>query len=162
MATFDITPLLRSTSVGLERAWDTPRTVLGFDHAGAPAYNVLRTDENNYRISIAVPGYAATDISIETRENVLWVKGDRGNDVHHNQYVYRGLTTDAFQRTFQLPEHVKVTGASLEAGILHIDLLRELPEALKPRRIEIAVPERRKAITGTADVSDASNATKAA
>ena len=138
MATFDITPLFRTTAMGFDRAWDQLNTALHLDSTGYPAYNILRLAEEEFRISLAVPGFTEREITVETREGAVWVKGERGVDANHNQYLYRGINTQGFQRTFQLPEHVRVSGARLEAGMLHIDLVRELPETLRPRKIEIA------------------------
>ena len=137
MATFDISPLFRSTSVGFDRAWNQLNTVMSLDDSGYPAYDILRTGEEEFRISVAVPGFKQEDITIEARDGSVWIKGDRRVDPNHNGYLYRGIDLLGFQRTFQLPEHVKVRGARLEAGMLHVDLNRELPEALRPRRIEI-------------------------
>ncbi len=127
MATFELSPLFRSASFGFDRL---PAT-------GQPAYNILKLDEDNYRINLAVPGLRHDEITIETREGALWLKAERRADPHHNQYLHRGFGLDGFHWTFQLPEHVKVKDASLEMGILHVNLVRELPDALKPRRIEI-------------------------
>ena len=138
MATFEISPLFRSSTVAMDRPWASWHTAMSFDGAGEPAYNVLKLDDDEYRISLAVPGMSRDDISIETREGSVSVKGTRGTDPHHNQYLFRGIPSDGFQWTFQLPEHVKVQDARLELGMLHINLVRELPEALKPRRIEIS------------------------
>lgn len=137
MATFDVSPLFRSAPVGLDRTWNPLNTEWPLDSAGYPAYNILRTGEDDFRISLAVPGFVEGDITVETREGALWVKGSRAVDPNHNQYLYRGIDLQGFQRTFQLPEHVHVWGASLEAGMLHIDLERELPESMRPRQIEI-------------------------
>ncbi len=137
MATFDISPLFRSTSVGFDRAWNQLNTVMNLDNSGYPAYDILRTGEEEFRISISVPGFRREDITIETRDGSVLVKGDRHVDPNHNGYLYRGIDLQDFQRVFQLPEHVKVRGARLEAGMLHIELYRELPEALRPRRIKI-------------------------
>ena len=137
MATFDISPLFRSTSVGFDRAWNQLNTVMNLDNSGYPAYDILRTGDEEFRISISVPGFKRDDITIEARVGSVLVKGDRQVDPNHNRYLYRGIDLQGFQRTFQLPEHVKVKGARLETGMLHIDLYRELPEALRPHRIEI-------------------------
>ncbi len=136
MATFDISPLFRTTGVGFDRAWDQLNTALNLE-GGFPAYNILRTGEEAFRISLAVPGFTENDISVETREQSVWVRGERAVDPDHNSYLYRGIREAGFQRSFQLPEHVRVSGARLESGMLHIDLVRELPEALRPRRIEV-------------------------
>lgn len=137
MATFDITPLFRTTALGFDRAWDQLNTALHLDSSGYPAYNILRQAEDEFRISLAVPGFTEQHISVETREGAVWIRGERAVDPDHNQYLYRGINVQSFQRTFQLPEHVRVKGARLEAGLLHIDLVRELPEALRPHRIEV-------------------------
>lgn len=136
MTTFDISPLFRTTGVGFDRAWDHLNTAMSLE-GGFPAYNILRSSEDEFQISLAVPGYTENDITVETRDRSVWVKGERSIDTDHNRYLYRGIRDQGFQRSFQLPEHVKVTGARLEAGLLHIDLVRELPEALRPRKIEV-------------------------
>ncbi len=138
MSTFDASPLFRAASAGFERPWDAARTALNMD-AGLPPYNVLKTGEQNYQIWLAVPGYRQEDLTIETRENTLWVRGEQRADPSNNQYLYRGISMPGFERTFQLPEHMRVTGARLESGMLILELVRELPEALRPRRIEIEV-----------------------
>ena len=137
MATFDITPLFRPSTVGLDRTWDHLNSALHLDSSGYPAYNILRLAEDEFRISLAVPGFSDREVSVETREGAVWIRGERTADPNHNQYLYRGISAQSFQRTFQLPEHVRVTSARLEAGMLHIDLLRELPEALRPQKIEV-------------------------
>jgi len=137
MATFDITPLFRSTSVGIDRAWDQLNTSLSLDGNGYPAYNILRTGEEEFRISLAVPGFTDQDISVETKEQSIWIRGERSVDADHNRYLYRGFNLSSFQRAFQLPDHVRVQQARLETGMLHIDLVRELPEALRPQKIEV-------------------------
>lgn len=135
MNTFDISPLFRTT-VGFDRLFDR------LDHSWAnepswPQYDVLKTGDEQYRITIAVPGYQQSDLSLETRDGLLTVKGERNVDPNHNQYVYRGIGGQNFTRTFQLAEHVKVVKAGLKDGLLCIELQRELPEAMMPRRIEI-------------------------
>jgi len=137
MATFDISPLFRSSAVDLDRAWHQMNTVMNVDNPGFPNYDILRVDENEFRISMAVPGFKAEDISVKTREGSVWIEGTREGDVNHNRYLYKGINVQSFQRSFQLPEHVEVKGARLESGLLHVDLHREIPEALRPRRIEI-------------------------
>lgn len=137
MATFDISPLLRSTAVGFDRGWNQLNTAMHLNSSGYPAYNILRTGEETYQISLAVPGFAREEITVETREGSVWVRGNREVDANHNEYLFRGFDVQGFQRTFQLPEHVKVKGARLESGMLHIELHRELPDALRPRRIAI-------------------------
>jgi len=137
METFDITPLFRTGTVSFDRAWDQLNTALHLDSSGYPAYNILRLADDEFRISLAVPGFTEAEISVETREGAVWVKGERAVDPNHNQYLYRGIHAQAFQRTFQLPEHVRVSGARLESGMLHIDMVRELPDALRPHKIQV-------------------------
>jgi len=137
MATFDISPLFRSTSIDFDRTWDQLHTALHRDSSGYPAYDILRVTDDEFRISLAVPGFTEKELTVETRDGAVWVKGNREIDPNHNQYLYRGIVMQAFQRTFQLPEHVRVQGARLRLGLLHIDLVRELPQALRPRHIEV-------------------------
>ncbi len=139
MRTHDFTPLYRA-SVGFDRMADLLDRVMTQD-AGAttyPPYNIEKTDDDAYRISIAVAGFAAEDLNIEQRENGLIVSARREKDESDRTYLHRGIATRAFEKRFHLADHVRVTGASHEAGMLHIDLVREVPEALKPRQIEIA------------------------
>ena len=110
---------------------------MSLDNSGYPAYDILRTGDEEFRISIAVPGFNQDDITVEAQAGSVLVKGERQVDPNHNGYLYRGIDLQGFQRKFQLPEHVEVKGARLEAGMLHVDLYRELPEALRPRRIEV-------------------------
>ena len=109
-----------------------------------PPYNIERTGENAYRITVAVAGFTESDLSIEVRENALTLKGERTAE-GKAEFLHQGIAARAFERRFQLADHVQVTGAALENGLLHIDLVREVPEAKKPRRIQIATagaPER--------------------
>ena len=137
MATFDISPLFRSTAMSFERPWEHWSNALSGESSGYPAYNILKLNDDEYRLSIAVPGMSAQEISVESRENSVWVKGEREVDPNHNQYLHRGFGVQGFSRTFELPEHVRVKGATLKMGVLNIDLVRELPESMRPRRIEI-------------------------
>ncbi len=139
MRTFDLAPLYRST-VGFDRLFNLLDQVGGFDAApGYPPYNIERTAENAYRISVAVAGFSEAELSIEAKENTLTIKGEKqqkeekkGNDV-----LYQGIAARAFERVFQLADYVQVKGASLENGLLHVDLVREIPEAKKARSIPI-------------------------
>ncbi|QIE57538.1 Hsp20 family protein [Pikeienuella piscinae] len=148
MRNFDLTPLYRST-VGFDRFASMLDQVLTQESAqpGYPPYNIEKTGDDAYRITLAVAGFAMGDLDIEAREGVLVVKGGKapadGDDAP--VYLHRGIAERSFERRFQLADHVNATGAALENGLLHIDLVRELPEALKPRRIEIGG---RKAIEG--------------
>lgn len=135
----DFSPLYRST-VGFDRLFTMLDSLAQPDQGQTyPPYNIERTGENAYRITMAVAGFAEEELSIEAREHTLLVKGEKAEDGDDSdaEFLYRGIAKRAFERRFQLAEHVEVRGASLKNGLLHIDLLREIPEAMKPRRIEI-------------------------
>ena len=138
MRTFDLAPLYRST-VGFDRLFSMLDNVAGFDSApGYPPYNIERTGENTYRITVAVAGFSEPEISIVAKENTLTIKGEKqAKSEETNEVLYQGIAGRAFERAFQLAEHVEVKGASLENGLLHVDLVREIPEAKKPRQIPI-------------------------
>jgi molecular chaperone IbpA len=139
MATFEISPMFRP-GLGFGRTFEQTEPALRVLAGGFPAYNILRTGEEEYRVSLAVPGYRRDDLSIETRGSTLVVTGAPA-ELDDNQLLYRGIDTPSFERTFQLAEHMKVTGARLEDGMLHVELVREIPEALRPRRIAISAVE---------------------
>jgi molecular chaperone IbpA len=141
MRSFDLTPFYRST-VGFDRLFSTLDSLVGGTDNGQtyPPYNIEKTGENAYRVTLAVAGFGENDLSIEAKENTLTIKGEKkaaekseGGDV-----LYRGIASRAFERRFQLAAYVEVKGASLENGLLHVDLVREIPEAAKPRSIKIA------------------------
>ena len=140
MRTFDFAPLYRST-VGFDRMFSMLDQFEGVEDSGSnyPPYNIERTGENAYRISLAVAGFTDADLSIDTNENRLAIRGDKqANDGEKTRDVlYQGIAARTFERSFQLADHVEVKGASLENGLLHVDLVRELPEAMKPRSIPI-------------------------
>ncbi len=138
MRAFDPTPLYRAT-VGFDRIADMLDRVMASDVQAPsyPPYNIEKVDENAYRISIAVAGFSADDLNIEVKEHALLVSARREERDEGRTYLHRGIATRAFERRFHLADHVKVTGATHADGMLHIDLVREIPEALKPRRIEI-------------------------
>ena len=141
MRNFDPTPLYRAT-VGFDRVADLLDRVMAGDAAQPtyPPYNIERTGEHAYRISIAVAGFAADELSVEVKENTLHVSARKTEDEDAGRtYLHRGIATRAFERRFHLADHVRVAGATHADGMLHIDLVREIPEALKPRRIEIAL-----------------------
>ena len=142
MRTFDLAPLYRAT-VGFDRVADMMDRVLAADVAQPtyPPYNIEKTGEAAYRISIAVAGFTAEELSAEVKDNALIVSARKAPETVERTYLHRGIATRAFERRFALADHVKVTGAAHVDGMLHIDLVREVPEALKPRRIEIARPE---------------------
>jgi len=139
MRTFDLSPLFRS-SVGFERMMSLLDATMRADEAGPsyPPYNIEKTGEDTYRITLAVAGFSAKELAIDLREDVLYVSGGKDEPQDEGSFLYKGIAARSFQRKFQLADHVKVEGANLENGLLHIDLARELPEAMKPRRIEIA------------------------
>jgi molecular chaperone IbpA len=139
MRNLDFAPLYRAT-VGFDRIADLMDRVLSTDVAQPtyPPYNIEKTAEDAYRISIAVAGFAPEDLSVEVKEGALHVSARKAQDETARSYLHRGIATRAFERRFALADHVRVTGAVHEHGMLHLDLVRETPEALKPRRIEIA------------------------
>ena len=138
MRTFDLAPLYRST-VGFDRLFSMLDNTAGLDAApGYPPYNIERTGDNDYRISVAVAGFGENELSIEAKENTLTIKGEK--QVKQDtaaEVLYQGIAGRAFERVFQLADYVQVKGASLENGLLHVDLVREIPEAKKPRQIAI-------------------------
>jgi molecular chaperone IbpA len=139
MTTFDFSPLFRST-VGFDRLFSLLDNFGGPDAAPTyPPYNIERTGENAYRITVAVAGFTGQDLNIEARENTLTIRGGKNAEEKEEQgeVLYQGIAARAFERRFQLADHVTVQGASLENGLLHVDLVREIPEAMKPRQIPI-------------------------
>ncbi|MFP4450359.1 MAG: Hsp20 family protein [Rhodosalinus sp.] len=142
MRSFDPAPLYRAT-VGFDRLADLMDRVLTTEVSQPtyPPYNIEKTDESHYRISIAVAGFSADDLSVEVKENALVVSARRAEEDEARTFLHRGIATRAFERRFHLADHVRVTGASHADGMLHIDLEREIPEALKPRRIAISKAE---------------------
>ena len=139
MLTDDFEPLFR-TSVGFDALARLLQSTL--DSAPSadtyPPYNIESQGENVYRITLSVAGFGAEELAIETREDWLFIRGQKAAQERAPAYLYRGLAIDDFERRFQLADHIKVTGAHLAEGLLTIDLAREVPEALRPRRIEIA------------------------
>jgi molecular chaperone IbpA len=141
MRHFDLSPLYRST-VGFDRLFSLLDQAGTQDAAASayPPYNIERTGENEYRVTLAVAGFAREDLSIETRESTLTIKGAKEHPEPagvKREVLHQGIAARAFERRFQLADHMVVTGASLANGLLHVDLLRQIPEAQKPRRIEI-------------------------
>jgi molecular chaperone IbpA len=138
MRTFDLSPLYRST-VGFDRLASLLDTTLRGDEATVsyPPYNIEVTGEDAYRVSLAVAGFTRDELAIEQRQNTLIVAGKHAGMANERQFLHRGIANRSFERRIGLADHVKVAGASLENGLLHIDLVREVPEAAKPRRIEI-------------------------
>ncbi|MDX1293421.1 MAG: Hsp20 family protein [Hyphomonas sp.] len=144
MSNIDLTPLYR-TVVGFDRLASMIDQASRLDGSqGYPPYNIERVDENAFAIEIAVAGFTEDDLDIETKEGLLTVAGKRGEneDGEGRDYLHRGIAQRSFIRRYQLADHVIVTGASLQHGVLRIDLVRELPEEKKPRKIEIGAPEK--------------------
>ena len=138
MRTFDLAPLYRAT-VGFDQMADLMDRVLSADTTQTtyPPYNIEKTADDAYRISLAVAGFTDTDLNVEVRENALIVTAKKAEEEGERKFLHRGIATRAFERRFTLADHVRVTGAAHADGMLHIDLVREVPEALKPRRVEI-------------------------
>ncbi|MDR3518394.1 MAG: Hsp20 family protein [Azospirillaceae bacterium] len=138
MRTYDLTPLFRST-VGFDRMTRLVDAALKADEAtlSYPPYNIEKLGEDNYRISMAIAGFAPENVEIVTQEQTLIVSGKAKQDPDTAEYLHRGIAGRAFERRFQLADHIKVTTASLVNGLLHIDLVHEIPEAKKPRTIKI-------------------------
>lgn len=138
MTTFDFSPLYR-TSIGFDRLASMMSSATRQDQGNSyPPYNILATGEDQYRITMAVAGFAEGELEIITEHNRLLVSGKSGDEqVEQGEFLHRGIATRSFERRFNLADHVKVISASLENGLLHIDLEREIPEAMKPRTIKI-------------------------
>ncbi len=136
---FDFSPLFRST-VGFDRLTSLLESTARVDEAtlGYPPYNIEKFDDHGYRVTLAVAGFGKDDLHIETRENTLIVSGKHDAAEGEQTWLHRGIAGRPFRRSFQLADFVKVTGAHLENGLLHVDLVREVPEEMKPRRIEIS------------------------
>ncbi len=141
MRTLDFSPLFRST-VGFDRLFDLMDSYAE-QSGGYPPYNIERSDETHYRITVAVAGFGEKDLNIEVKEGVLTVTGQKADQENGEprSYLYQGIAGRAFERRFQLAEHVEVRAARLENGLLHVDLERVIPEEKKPRRIAINAPE---------------------
>lgn len=139
MRSLDFAPLNRA-SIGFDQIADLMDRALHADtrQPSYPPYNIEKTADDAYRISIAVAGFSESDLTVEVRENALIVSAKKAEDDVDRVYLHRGIATRAFERRFTLADHVRVIGALHENGMLHIDLIREIPERLKPRRIEIA------------------------
>ena len=140
MRHFDLTPLYRST-VGFDRLFNMIDGNLAALDAGAayPPYNIERTGDNAYRVTMAVAGFGDSEIDVSLKEQTLTIKGQKTEEKDEKRdYLHRGIASRAFERKFQLADYVEVKGASLENGLLHIDLAREIPEAMKPRQIAIS------------------------
>ena len=138
MRHFDLTPFYRST-VGFDRLFSLLDQTAAESAPGYPPYNIERTGENAYRVSVAVAGFAENELKIELKENTLTIRGEKQQKTEEKsgEVLYQGIAARAFERVFQLADFVQVRGATLENGLLHVDLVREIPEAKKPRQIKI-------------------------
>jgi molecular chaperone IbpA len=146
MRVFDFAPFYRST-VGFDQLFSMLDEVGGAESAAAPGYppyNIKRSGENAYNISVAVAGFTGPDLSIEVKENTLTIRGNKqsGADEESHNLIYQGIAERNFERSFQLADHVQIKGASLENGLLQVDLLRVVPEAMKPRAIPITTAKK--------------------
>ncbi|MCF6272859.1 MAG: Hsp20 family protein [Rhodobacteraceae bacterium] len=138
MRNFDLTPLYRST-IGFDRLANILDNVTRTDGGSSyPPYNIEKTGEDTYRITIAVAGFSDDELTIEARDGQLVISGKKGEASDETTFLHRGIATRAFEKRFQLADHVRATDAITANGLLHVDLVREVPEALKPRKIEIA------------------------
>jgi molecular chaperone IbpA len=138
MRHFDLTPFYRST-VGFDRLFDLLDSAAGFDadSVAYPPYNIERLGDNEYRITMAVAGFGEDELKIDVKEQSLTVRGEKKADDKQRQFLHRGIAGRSFERRFQLADHVEVKGADLKDGLLHVDLVRNVPERLKPRVIAI-------------------------
>ena len=152
MRNYDLTPLYRST-VGFDRVFDLIDTMTKVDTNSYPPYNIERIAEDDYRIMLAVAGFAEEELDIEIHENTLTISGRRQEEETDRNFLHRGIAGRSFERRFQLADHVKIEGASLANGLLNIELRREIPEEKKPRKVAIG-----KAQTSNVKVLDTSSA----
>lgn len=138
MRTFDLSPLYRTT-IGFDRLAAMLDQMAGIDNDSGnyPPFNIELLAENKYRLTMAVAGFSRDELGIEVKEGVLSVRGQKATDREDNKYLHRGIATRNFERRFQLADHVIVTEAEMSNGLLHVELVRELPEAMKPRTISI-------------------------
>jgi molecular chaperone IbpA len=138
MRTFDLAPLYRST-VGFDRLFSLLDQGAEGGVPGYPPYNIERTGENDYRVTVAVAGFSEPELSVVAKENTLTIRGDKNakDEAKPGSVIYQGIAARAFERVFQLADFVQVKGAELKNGLLHVDLVREIPEAKKPRSIPI-------------------------
>jgi molecular chaperone IbpA len=138
MTRFDFSPLFRST-IGFDRMAQLLESALDVDEVGTgyPPYNIEKSGDDKYRITLAVAGFTGDELDLQVKENTLTVSGKKADGNGDRRYLHRGIAARDFRRVFQLTDYVKVVGANLDNGLLHIDLAREVPEEMKPRKIEI-------------------------
>jgi molecular chaperone IbpA len=135
MRSIDFSPLYRS-AIGFDRLANLIESAASNGNAGYPPYNIEQLGDSDYRISMAVAGFTQEELELSFQENLLTVKGNKHAETDRN-YLYQGIAERGFERRFQLADYVRVKGADLKNGLLHIELVREVPEAMKPRKIEI-------------------------
>ncbi len=145
----DFSPLFR-TAVGFDHLASMLEEASRAENNGYPPYNIELVDDDRYRISMAVAGFGESDLELEVKENLLRIAGKKADESAQRQFMHRGIANRAFERRFQLADHVRVEGAHLKDGLLHVVLVREIPEAMKPRRIEIGRSEPTPVIEGKA------------
>jgi molecular chaperone IbpA len=156
MDRFDFSPLFRST-IGFDRLARLVDTAARVDGTAVsyPPYNIEKTGDDSYRLTMAVAGFSQDEIDIVVHENTLSVSGKAQQEDESGRYLHRGIARRAFERRFSLADHLKVTGASLDNGLLHVDLVREVPEAMKPKTIAIGGQPTLEVVTSDRDVADA-------
>jgi len=142
---FDFTPLFRST-IGFDRLTRLVDAATRTESGAYPPYNIEQVGENAYRVTIAVAGFSADELDVTVKESALLVSGRSKSEDDGSKFLHRGLARRAFERHFQLADHIRVTGANLENGLLHVDLVREIPEAMKPRKVAIASGDKKQVI----------------
>ena len=136
MTAIDFSPLFRST-IGFDRFTNVLETATRIESSGYPPYNIETVGENEYRITLALAGFNLSEIAIEVKENKIYISGSKSEPERELKYLHRGIANRSFRKTFQLADYVSVSNAYYTDGLLHIDLERELPEAMKPRSIKI-------------------------
>ena len=136
MTTIDFSPLFRN-AIGFDRLARQFESAYRNDASGYPPYNIELMDEDQYQISLAVAGFTEDELELEVKENIFKVSGAKKPEEQEKKYLHRGIANRSFERTFQLADYVRVEGADLKDGLLNVKLVREIPEAIKPRRIEI-------------------------
>jgi molecular chaperone IbpA len=152
MNAFDFTPLFR-TAIGFDRLASALESANRAEAGGYPPYDIELTGEDRYRITMAVAGFNANEIDIEVKENLLTISGRKETEVADRRFLHRGIANRNFERTYQLADYVRVNGAELKDGLLHVDLVREVPESMKPRRIEIRTQDDDKLIEGEVEAA---------
>ena len=150
MRHIEFAPFYRS-AIGFDRLFNMLDQATGFDNESTyPPYNIERTGENAYRITLAVAGFTSEDLKLEVKEQTLTVSGEKAAETSEKTYLHRGIAARAFERRYQLADHVDVTGANFENGLLHIDLVRNVPESKKPRAIAISTGDSTKRLEAKA------------